>query len=213
MFRDTFLSKNSSETLDSFLMKNMPSQITIHDASWISIRNEAHQGDKLTGEGEMIEMAFTQGNAILDRLEFDLREGKTREDGRKILKKEMRQEAMSDLQQVALNFGETSGKWMLFIPTSEVDLKWALIAREVLDGRLGFSAKVSTFNPAENFHLVCVYVSNFRDTESVGMVFQRLRELGLASKSFKLDFFTSLGIYSKNKWGLDPCIYSAKSFS
>ena len=209
MFRDTFLSKNSSETLDSFLMKNMPSQKTIHDASWISIRNEAHQGDKLTErEGEMIEMALTQGNAILDRLEFDLREGKTSD--HKILK---RQEAMSDLQQVALNFGETSGKWMLFIPTSEVDLKWALIAREVLDGRLGFSAKVSTFSPAKNFHLVCVYVSNFRDTESVGMVFQRLRELGLASKSFKLDFFTSLGIYSKNKWGLDPCIYSAKSFS
>ena len=211
---EAFLSKKPAETTEEFLAKNPPTLVTVYTASWISVWNEmSHAGnDNNDDDGAKRNDALQRGRAILERLEKDLREGKSL-NGKKMLKKDLREEAKSELLQVATTMNQTCGKWMFFFPPQTVNEKWDIIAREVVEGRLGCSAKVSTTNPndSSSSHLICVYVDDFSDSAEVRRVFLRLQELGFHSKSFKPDFFTILDLYSKNPWGITPSIYTDKS--
>jgi hypothetical protein len=107
--------------------------------------------------------------------------------------------------------GYTCGKWMLFIPRSQIDEKWARIAQATARGELGNSAKVSTTNFSGGKFLVCVYTHDFSDEPLVRRLLSSLLGLGLScdlgSHGFKPDVFTELRIYSKNAWHLPTSIY------
>ena len=93
------------------------------------------------------------------------------------------------------------GKWMVFVPTANVDRAWDQIQEATLDGRLGDVAKVATAyrsplrrSPGE--HVICVYTLDYTDQVDVARVLVGLRELGFAERlSYKTDAATHAGRY------------------
>jgi hypothetical protein len=100
-----------------------------------------------------------------------------------------------------------SGKWMLFVPTKEIDQTWETIRHDVLKGLLGPSAKVATMMENKNAQrsdqkLICVYVSDYNDLSDVGRVLAQLRLLGFTGRlNFKTDTATLSGEYAFNSSG------------
>ncbi len=96
-----------------------------------------------------------------------------------------------------------SGKWLVFVPVSQVDEVWAKIRDATEDGRLGDSAKVATAKPNPNASdpskkVICVYTYDWTDEEDVRRIRDELRALGIASKiPYKTDRDTSAGRYAK----------------
>ncbi len=89
--------------------------------------------------------------------------------------------------------GDRVGKWLVYLSREHVDALWAAVSREVVEGRLGVSAKVSTGsgNPLardDASHVVIVYCADWRDIAEVRTALARLRELGVAQRlAFKRD--------------------------
>lgn len=90
---------------------------------------------------------------------------------------------------------ETSGKWMLFPSASDVDRIWGIVARGVLEGRLGVGAKVATCddvgvegaggrygNGGDRTRLICVYTADFSNRKDVKRVLEGLKKLGLVGR-------------------------------
>lgn len=82
---------------------------------------------------------------------------------------------------------ENRGKWLVFVPISQVDEVWAKIKLATEAGRLGSSAKVATARPNPNAtnpdaRVICVYTYDWTDEEDVRQVRKELRELGITSK-------------------------------
>ena len=78
----------------------------------------------------------------------------------------------------------------------------------MVSGKLGFAAKVSTRDPEDKTHVICVYTEDFTNEEQVRAVEQGLRKVGVTVQMrYKPDIYTTLGIYSKNPWGLRPTVY------
>jgi hypothetical protein len=93
------------------------------------------------------------------------------------------------------------GKWMVFVPTANVDRAWAKIQKATLDGRLGDVAKVATTYPSPlrrspGEHVICVYTLDYTDKVDVARVLAGLRELGFTQRlSYKTDAATYAGRY------------------
>ena len=92
------------------------------------------------------------------------------------------------------------GKWMVFVPRSLVDLWWDRIRHEVVRGRLGPAAKVSTAmsNPLATGpdHVIIVYSANADDETDVMRVRNHLTKLGLSwMLEYKEDAQTRAGNY------------------
>lgn len=96
-----------------------------------------------------------------------------------------------------------SGKWLVFVPVSQVDEVWAKIRDATEDGHLGDSAKVATTKPNSNASdpsrkVICVYTYDWTDDEDVRRIRDELRALGIVSKiPYKTDGDTSAGRYAK----------------
>ncbi len=63
---------------------------------------------------------------------------------------------------------DNSGKWLLFVPLSQVDALWARIKLATEQGRLGGSSKVATARPNPNeanaeTKVICVYTYDWTD--------------------------------------------------
>ena len=84
---------------------------------------------------------------------------------------------------------------MVFCPTDKVDEVWRKIAEALVAGKLGNAAKVSTVNPGQRSHVICVYVKNFRDEADVERVLRGLLTVADVRGGFKPDFMTYLGVY------------------
>ena len=103
------------------------------------------------------------------------------------------------------------GKWLLFVPTREVNARWARVAAAVQDGQLGHAAKVATAWPnshARSPHerVICVYTRNYEDQADVVRVLAALRALGFDQRlSYKTDRETRSGRY-----GSGTAIYVAQ---
>jgi hypothetical protein len=96
--------------------------------------------------------------------------------------------------------------------SEHIDDLWFTVAKAVVAGRLGLAAKVSSKNPTEKTHVICVYNEDFTDEADVKRIEKGLRELGIHIKmSYKADIFTTLGIYAKNDFGIRPTIYYSKA--
>jgi hypothetical protein len=98
---------------------------------------------------------------------------------------------------------EKSGKWLVFVPVSQVDEVWTKIREATEDGRLGESAKVATSKPNPNASdlskkVICVYTYDWTDEEDVQRIRDELRALGIVSKiPYKTDRDTTAGRYAK----------------
>lgn len=81
---------------------------------------------------------------------------------------------------------------MLFVPPSEVNAVWSVVAHATANNELGIAAKVAPRPPQalggdggrdQRPRLICIYTADFRDKDDVGRVLRRLRELGLVKTS------------------------------
>lgn len=96
---------------------------------------------------------------------------------------------------------ERSGKWLVFVKTSDVDKVWAKIKEATEDGKLGGAAKVSTGKQNPNAvdmdkKVICVYTYDWADGGDVRRVRAELRKLGITEKiPYKSDSDTLSGKY------------------
>ena len=98
-----------------------------------------------------------------------------------------------------------------FCHSARIDAIWKSVATAVVSGRLGTAAKVSTRDPKESTHVICVYTEDFTDEEQVRAVEKGLKEVGVtAQMRYKPDIYTTLGIYRNNPWRLKPTIYTSQ---
>ena len=99
---------------------------------------------------------------------------------------------------------DQGGKWLIFVPSSEIDKVWQEIKLAVEAGKLGDNAKVSTAKPNPNSadptkHVICVYTYDATDIDDVMRIRQQLRKLGIVLKiPYKTDNATISGRYEKN---------------
>lgn len=94
-----------------------------------------------------------------------------------------------------------SGKWLLFVPSKNVDEIWRKIKKAVEDGELGNEAKVATAKQSplssSDAKVICVYTYDYEDQKDVMRIRQRLREMGFTKPlSYKTDVDTLSGKYS-----------------
>jgi len=96
---------------------------------------------------------------------------------------------------------DRTGKWLLFVPFSEVDEVWCRIRQATESGLLGEASKVSTARPNPNardpsMKVVCIYTCDHEDEEDVMRVREELRRLGFKDKiPYKTDEATISGKY------------------
>ncbi len=122
---------------------------------------------------------------------------------------------MSKVTGLGEQFGFATGKWMVVVKTSyKVDNLWAHVARAVVQGKCGISAKVSSvddLDPAENsmnYHVICVYNNSFNNFDSVMDLEKQIRKVGIkCTLKYKPCVCTALKLHSKNPWKLRPTIY------
>ncbi|RQD83705.1 MAG: DUF1917 domain-containing protein [Methanocalculus sp. MSAO_Arc2] len=96
---------------------------------------------------------------------------------------------------------EDAGKWLIFLHKDSADTIWELIREETWAGTLGISAKVSTVkeNPQsrDDRLVIYVYTADWRDTDEVMRVRERLRDFGITDRiGYKRNIETFAGEYS-----------------
>lgn len=100
-----------------------------------------------------------------------------------------------------------TGKWMVFVESSKVDMLWGKIVYLVCMERQRGFVKVSTYQEGEG-HVICVYVDDYTNKEEVKELRRALRSLGVKWRiGFKTDAYTHLNIYKENAWDLRPSRY------
>eukprot|EP00092_Neocalanus_flemingeri_P037012 GFUD01040295.1.p1 GENE.GFUD01040295.1~~GFUD01040295.1.p1 ORF type:complete len:439 (-),score=165.05 GFUD01040295.1:19-1335(-) len=86
-------------------------------------------------------------------------------------------------------------------------------------GGLGPSVYMVKVSPVEDIdpnlargeHVICVYNTDYKDTEQVMRVENLMRSAGVETLlNYKPDIFSALGIYRNNKWGFRPTIYCSR---
>jgi hypothetical protein len=89
---------------------------------------------------------------------------------------------------------DTTGKWMIFRSTGEVDRLWPVLKNAMQQGLLGMSIKAAPGHPAKD-KLVCVYTTDWYDVPDVVRVLGSLRTVGIEGRIYyKADAQTLLFI-------------------
>jgi len=107
---------------------------------------------------------------------------------------------------------EKAGKWLIFLEKAETDEMWVKVRNATIEGRLGFSTKVSTAkeNPEsrdERF-VIYVYTPDWSNEEEVMNIREELRKLGVEQRiGYKRNIETYHGEYSTG--GKKVTYYSA----
>lgn len=190
-----------SATIEDWLRDVPPTRVPHDKVEWIYVSNTSHGLDHDRGGGTFNEVHYRNE---LSKIKAIISEGKN------VSAKEKAKCSKSILR-IAKHHGYTSGKWMIFPLTKNVDEEWKKIAIATAHGKLGCGSKVAPAkdNP-EPFLLCCIYVPDFSNRAVVRRVLIALQQLGLKTKicGFKPDVYTMLGIDSGNDWRLKPTIYS-----
>ena len=64
----------------------------------------------------------------------------------------------------------------------------------------------------DNTHVISLYTEDFTHEDNVRKVEESLRKDGITEPmTYKLDIYTTLGIYRYNPWRLSPTVYSSHS--
>ncbi|EHY55364.1 hypothetical protein HRR83_008810 [Exophiala dermatitidis] len=210
--------KQLSESIEDFLARLPPSTTTLSTAKgpWIWIANpypRKHKtsngagstkarGDSETGDTGDIPTFKQLGSRLLDAyrsrkssLESQHPEKPPGSITRMLAPDRVTLE--SSILELAKSHRVTSGKWMMFVPTDDIDRVWAIVARGVWEGKLGTSAKVAVatageeeeqegqvsrsnrYGAQQNQRLICVYTYDFSDRVDVKRVLLGMKDLGL----------------------------------
>ena len=189
--------QGADDSIDAFLHSFRPSDPTLsktYQVHWIQCNRPTPTQTQTGVESPLIHSPFEGHLASLSRGDIT---------------KDM---CVQRLLQEARRQGQLTGKWMVFAPCTHADVTWGKIAKATVEGSLGCSAKVATFDPTRAKQLICVYVLDSSDRTMTGHVLSALQKLGCPTVGYKMDLFTHLGIYRGNKWGLDPCLYRPYHF-
>eukprot|EP00092_Neocalanus_flemingeri_P033492 GFUD01036410.1.p1 GENE.GFUD01036410.1~~GFUD01036410.1.p1 ORF type:complete len:650 (+),score=234.44 GFUD01036410.1:47-1996(+) len=129
------------------------------------------------------------------------------------------EKTMEVVNELATEFHVMGGKWMCHLPSGFIDDVWAKLAISLMCGGLGPSVYMVKVSPVEDIdpnlargeHVICVYNTNYKDTEQVMRVENLMRSAGVETLlNYKPDIFSALGIYRNNKWGFRPTIYCSR---
>ena len=99
---------------------------------------------------------------------------------------------------------DMTGKWCIFVPRAEVDAAWEKIISALEQNQL-WCAKVSTALRimSRDTHVICVYTTNWTDTQDLMRVHDVLRTLGFVEEpGYKRDVDTVRKIYGPGEWYL-----------
>eukprot|EP00092_Neocalanus_flemingeri_P033493 GFUD01036411.1.p1 GENE.GFUD01036411.1~~GFUD01036411.1.p1 ORF type:complete len:660 (-),score=226.11 GFUD01036411.1:129-2108(-) len=129
------------------------------------------------------------------------------------------EKTMEVVNELATEFHVMGGKWMCHLPSGFIDDVWAKLAISLMCGGLGPSVYMVKVSPVEDIdpslargeHVICVYNTDYKDTEQVMRVENLMRSAGVETLlNYKPDIFSALGIYRNNKWGFRPTIYCSR---
>lgn len=212
--RDGRIHFDGSTPLDVFIREVRPSVPRDRACAWIQVSNPA-----LSAVGDSSFNSDTYNNAlsiITNEIQRQQQLGPSCASSppRVTIRKEMKTQVVRQILKIAKDQGCTCGKWMLFLSPDKIDAAWEAVVRATVEGTLGCSAKVSSAPNERGTFLICNYVPDFSDQACVAKVVKNLKTLIPAAfegrtgqrGSFKPDVFTHLGIYTNNKWRLDPTL-------
>ena len=179
-----------SETVAEFLLRLIPSSSLATDIGdhWIRIANP-HSPERPTSEDwkgftEAANKYLETYNEARAKVEATM-PGKAKGTiTRKVAP--LRKQLEVDILETAKKMGCTTGKWLLFVGTADVDYTWGRVARGTAENDLGVAAKVAVNageGGDERGRLICVYTKDFRDKVDIKRVLQKLKELGLLRRA------------------------------
>ena len=199
---DSWIIAGENESVDSFLTNCPPSYM---EKSWISAQHdgmtklvEEYYTKTMGAEGVKGSNEESWGRDNMEEIKTAWEESETK--------------TLETLTEVLKAHKYGSGKWMIFVPASDVDTTWRKVVTALWDGKLGHSAKVSGNTPECNgSHVINVYVDPFWEKSEVERVLAALRELcGVTDAiKYKADGVTQLGLYKGNEYGIPPSFYAA----
>ena len=190
-----------SGTIEEWLLAVPPTKVPLDKVEWIYVSNPSRELDSNRGGGTFNELHYRDE---LSRISAIIKRTKK-------VQPAVKTAWSQSILRIAKRHGYTSGKWMIFPPLKNIDKEWKKVAIATAHGKLGCGSKVAPAKDnTEPFPLCCIYVSDFSNRAEVRRVLIALQQLGLETKicGFKPDVYTMLGINSKNKWRLEPTIYS-----
>jgi hypothetical protein len=94
------------------------------------------------------------------------------------------------------------GKWLIFVPSEEVDEVWARVKSATENGLLGERAKVATAKPNPNAknpstRVICIYTYDSADEADVRRIREELPKLGFTGRiPYKTNGDTFAGKYA-----------------
>ena len=176
---------HSQVTFEEFIELYDPSKMANRESAWIAAESPNHN---------MLHEAVSDVPSLIVAWESLPPEGKSAD----------------LLESLAKEYNVVVGKWMLFTSRDKAKDTWKRIAKDVTEGNLGSSAKISTLsNDSKQQHVICVYTRDYTDQEDVLRVRMRLRTLGFTRKlHYKADAYTYCNIYANNPWHIAPSRYS-----
>ena len=219
-----------SEPLSCFLQHVAPSTIPSM-YGWAAVSNVHPRGRESRPEGDArgrsqdIPQAIVAGELALARIDALVAE-QARAGKRKRVPAALKAEVVGAVLDAAQRFGCTSGKWMVRCAAEQLDATWAKVARAVAAGKLGPDAKVSLLGESpegvqvvdgagragDGTGIVIVYVRDFGDAHDVARVLAQTNAVlrpHRVNTGFKPDLYTHLRLYSGNRWGLAPTLYTS----
>ena len=101
------------------------------------------------------------------------------------------------------------GKWLLFLPPSEIDAAWIKIKDLLKDHKLGDAAKVSTAKRGGMVedvtkYVICVFTNDSNDVEDIARIAFNIFSIvpNVDRMQYKSDRVTHLGVYTYNYKGV-----------
>lgn len=209
------------ESVDDFVGRLPPLSTSVFTCTWIWAHNPyVDVRDKNKVVSHRVDDFRTRGSELLGQ-SLQAREqlqSKYLQGPKAMLTKSLNAESKALQQRIndlAIECGILSGKWMLFPKLEEVTAVWKKVVDGVINNRLGPTAKVAPDEGKPGDRLICIYTKDFRDEDDVSRVLLELETMGLLTSGrsiyYKSDAFTYLDLYKQtaSEYGLQASLYTS----
>ncbi|KIJ15506.1 hypothetical protein PAXINDRAFT_133525 [Paxillus involutus ATCC 200175] len=218
-------SPNSTMTLDEFITKYKPSMVQNDGTKpWLWVRSKDTESlTSVEDQASALAKAATLLQEVTEKVEqiknddsIPVRSSKkTGAKSKKEVREQVQAEAVEKLKDISQEHGYVCGKWLIFAPSDRVDSIWAGISSSLVSGPLSSTsascAKVATSpqNEVSGYqHVICVYIPDVYDKESVTEVMHvLLRKHGVNLSGVKSDLYTLIGLDSKHPSGISSTVW------
>ncbi|ORY39431.1 DUF1917-domain-containing protein [Rhizoclosmatium globosum] len=191
---------NNAVPISRYISEFRPSAVSIHQANWICVKCPIQRPSTAPSAVHSTKPLHSY-ESVKTRMKTQIQQTNR-------VSAAQKEQAVADILDIATWEGKTCGKWMLFVYPRNVDYVWGQICAAVVEGRLGWSAKVATLDPKANTFLICVYCQDFNDVIELERVLREMKSMGFnVTSGFKPDIFTELGIYNNNEWRIPATIH------